>query len=77
MGRYYRLSKKISLEEEEEILDEIKCIEDVKEVEFVNETYCIKVATKDNQFLDVMSKTVNICSRVANGLELTFAGFAN
>ena len=36
----------------------------------------LKVITKDNQFLDVMSAAVNICNRVADGLELSFARFA-
>ena len=34
------------------------------------------VVTKDGQFSDVMSRAVNICSRVANGVELSFARFA-
>ena len=34
------------------------------------------VVTKDGQFSDVMSRAVNICSRVANGAELSFARFA-
>ena len=62
MGRIYRLSKKVSDKEANEILREIRELSDVEDA--------------DNQFLDVMSAAVNICNRVADGLELSFARFA-
>ena len=73
MGRIYRLSKKVSDKEASEILREIRELSDVEDAE---ETSGLKVITKDNQFLDVMSAAVNICNRVADGLELSFARFA-
>ena len=76
MGRIYRLSKKVSDKEANEILRETRELSDVEDAEFVEETSGLKVITKDNQFLDVMSAAVNICNRVANGLELSFARFA-
>ena len=76
MGRIYRLSKKVSDKDASEILREIRELSDVEDAEFVEETSGLKVITKDNQFLDVMSAAVNICNRVADGLELSFARFA-
>lgn len=62
MGRIYRLSKKVSDKEASEILREIRELSDVEDAEFVEETSGLKVITKDNQFLDVMSAAVNICN---------------
>ena len=75
MGRIYRLSKKVSEKVANEILREIRELSDVEDAEF-EESGGLKVVTKDNQFLDVMSAAVNICNRVADGLELSFARFA-
>ena len=66
----------LSDKEASEILREIRELSDVEDAEFVEETSGLKVITKDNQFLDVMSAAVNICNRVADGLELSFARFA-
>lgn len=76
MGRYYQLSKKITDEESEEILKEMKELDDVDSVELSKDSSCLMVATKDDQFSEVMGNAVNICSRVAGGLELSFSRFA-
>lgn len=76
MGRYYQLSKIVSAVEEQEILKEMKEIEDVKSVEITTDHTFMKVITKDDEYSDVMSKAVNICSRVGHGLEITFKRFA-
>ena len=68
MGRFYRLSKKISEQEASEITREIQNAEIVDGK--------VRVETKDNVFVDVMSTVVNIFSRVAGGCELSFVGFA-
>lgn len=74
MGRYYRMSKSVSEEQKSEILKEIRELKNVKSVEITDN--CIKVETEDGVFQDVMNTAVNICRRVANGCELSFAGFA-
>ena len=70
MGRFYRLSKKISEQEATEIVWEILELPDIQ-----NDGK-VRVETKDNVFVDVMSTVVNIFSRVAGGCELSFVGFA-
>ena len=70
MGRYYRLSKKLTVQRE------MREIADVEDVSIKADERMLFVVTKDGQFSDVMSRAVNICSRVANGAELSFARFA-
>ena len=74
MGRFYRLSKKISEQEASEIMREILELPDIQNAEIVDGK--VRVETKDNVFVDVMSTVVNIFSRVAGGCELSFVGFA-
>ena len=74
MGRFYRLSKKISEQEAAEIMREILELPDIQNAEIVDGK--VRVETKDNVFVDVMSTVVNIFRRVAGGCELSFAGFA-
>ena len=73
MGRMYRLSKKIS--ESNEILKEMKEINEAKRIGFTEDGSYLLVETSEGNYQDVMGKAVNICSRVANGLEISFAGF--
>ena len=74
MGRFYRLSKKISEQEASEITREILELPDIQNAEIVDGK--VRVETKDNVFVDVMSTVVNIFSRVAGACELSFVGFA-
>ena len=74
MGRFYQLSKKISEQEASEIMREILELPDIQNAEIVDGK--VRVETKDNVFIDVMSTVVNIFRRVAGGCELSFAGFA-
>ncbi|MDO5574747.1 MAG: hypothetical protein Q4G60_12305 [bacterium] len=76
MGRYYRLSKKISDEETSEIVKEVRELEDVREAEITKDYAMLKIVTQDDQYAEVMAKTVNICKRLGNNLEVTFAQFA-
>ena len=55
---------------------EMRVIADVDDVSIKSDERMLFVVTKDGQFSDVMSRAVNICSRVANGAELSFARFA-
>ena len=75
MGRYYRLSKKITEEQAEEILKETLEIDDVEKAEFVEDNSKILVTTEKEKYPDVMTRIVNIFSRVGKGCELSFAGF--
>lgn len=59
-----------------EILRETLELEDVEEAEYEAETQLLKIVTKDNQFAGVMTKVVNICSRIGKGAELSFAKFS-
>mgnify|MGYP005763191099 CR=1 FL=1 len=74
MGRFYQLSKKISEQEVTEIMREVLELPDIKDAEIVDGK--VRVETKDNAFVDVMSTVVNIFRRVAGGCELSFVGFA-
>ncbi len=76
MGRYYHLSKKLTEAQAEEVEREMREIEDVESVEINQEHTYMKVITKDDEFSGVMGSAVNICSRVADGAELSFSGFA-
>lgn len=79
MGRYYRMSKKVTEDQVKEILREtleLEDVEDVEEAEYEAETQLLKIVTKDNQFAGVMTRVVNICSRIGKGAELSFAKFA-
>ena len=73
MGRFYQLSKKISEQEASEIMLELP---DIRDAEIIDDRSRVRVETKDNVFIDVMSTVVNIFRRVAGGCELSFAGFA-
>lgn len=75
MGRYYRLSKKITEEMAEEILKETLEIDDVEKAEFAEDNSKILVTTEKEKYPDVMTRIVNIFSRVEKGCELSFAGF--
>ncbi len=75
MGRKYRLSKAVTEQQASEILREIEELPDVKTVEMTEDGHALAVETKDDVFGDVMSATVNICSRVGDGCELSFNGF--
>ena len=74
MGRFYQLSKKISEQEASEIMREVLELPDIQDAEIADGK--VRVETKDNVFVDVMSTVVNIFRRVAGGCELSFAGFA-
>ena len=76
MGRYYRLSKTLSEAEVSEILREVREIEEVDEAEYSEGYSKILVLTEKEIYPEVMTRIVNIVSRVGKGCELSFAGFA-
>nr|WP_294467404.1 hypothetical protein [uncultured Sellimonas sp.] len=76
MGRYYRVSKKLTEDMVTEILQEVTELPDVEKAEFVEDNTKILVLTQEEKYPDVMTRIVNIFSRVGKGCELSFAGFA-
>ena len=66
----------IDYQKSREVQREMREIADVEDVSIKADERMLFVVTKDGQFSDVMSRAVNICSRVANGAELSFARFA-
>ena len=76
MGRYYHLSKKLTEAQVAEVEREMREIDDVESIEVNGDYMYMKVITKDDEFSGVMGRAVNICSRVADGAELSFSGFA-
>ena len=76
MGRYYRLSKPITEEMAAEIIREAREVENVREAEFLEDCSKILVMTEKENYPEVMTKLVNIFSRVGRGCEISFAGFA-
>ncbi|MGO5051040.1 hypothetical protein ACTQ6A_00775 [Lachnospiraceae bacterium LCP25S3_G4] len=75
MGRYYHLSKVITDAESKEIEKEMKALKGVEIVEITQDHAYLKVIARENQFSEVMGNAVNICSKVARGVELSFAKF--
>ena len=71
-----KILKKISEQEASEIMREVLELPDIRDAELVDDRSRVRVETKDNVFVDVMSTVVNIFRRVAGGCELSFAGFA-
>ena len=76
MGRYYRLSKPITEEMAAEIVREAREVENVRKAEFLEDCSKILVVTEKENYPEVMTKFVNIFSRVGRGCEISFAGFA-
>ena len=76
MGRYYRLSRALSEAEASEILREVREIEEVDEAEYSEGYSKILVLTEKEKYPEVMTRIINIVSRVGKGCELSFAGFA-
>lgn len=76
MGRYYRMSKKVSENEAAEILREMRELGNVERVSLTDEKDHMLVFTKDGDFVNVMNAAVNICRRIAGGCELSFERFA-
>lgn len=56
MGRYYRLSKKLTEDESREVQREMREIADVEDVSIKADERMLFVVTKDGQFSDVMSR---------------------
>ena len=77
MGRYYRLSKSITEEMAAEILREAREVENVREAGFLEDCSKILVVTEKENYPEVMTRLVNIFSRVGCGCEISFAGFAD
>ena len=75
MGRNYRLSKSITEEMAAEIIREAREVENVREAEFLEDCSKILVMTEKENYPEVMTKLVNIFSRVGRGCEISFAGF--
>lgn len=55
MGRFYQLSKKISEQEASEIMREVLELPDIRDAEIIDDCSRVRVETKDNVFIDVMS----------------------
>ena len=76
MGRYYRLSKPITEEMAAEIVREAREVENVRKAEFLEDCSKILVVTEKENYPEVMTKLVNIFSRVGRGCEISFADYA-
>lgn len=75
MIRTYRFSKKITQEQAELIIKEMKGLDNVALVDITSDLSLLRVTTKDNEYRNVMWKAVNIVNRLTEGAELKFAGF--
>lgn len=76
MGRYYHLSKKVTDEQGKEIVREINELKNVQKVEITQDNCFVKIIAEEEQYADILTKAVNICRRVAEGVQLSFAKFA-
>ena len=63
MGRFYQLSKKISEQEASEIMREVLELPDIRDAEIIDDRSRVRVETKDNVFIDVMSTVVSALLR--------------
>lgn len=59
-----------------EILREAREVENVQEAELLEDHSKILVVTEKENYPEVMTRLVNIFSRVGRGCEISFAGFA-
>ena len=59
-----------------EIVREAREVEKVRKAEFLEDCSKILVVTEKENYPEVMTKLVNIFSRVGRGCEISFAGFA-
>lgn len=59
-----------------EILREAREVKNVREAKFLEDCSKILVVTEKENYPEVMTKLVNIFSRVGHGCEISFAGFA-
>ena len=59
-----------------EIIREAREVENVREAEFLEDCSKLLVMTEKENYPEVMTKLVNIFSRVGRGCEISFAGFA-
>lgn len=59
-----------------EIVREAREVENVRKAEFLEDCSKILVVTEKENYPEVMTKLVNIFSRVGRGCEISFAGFA-
>lgn len=76
MGRYYRLTRKISDEMASEILRELREFQEVHTAELTEENQYLLLRTDEDLYSFVATKALNICRRVGNGCEISFARFA-
>nr|WP_303180467.1 hypothetical protein [Lachnoclostridium phocaeense] len=70
------MSKSITEEMAAEIIREAREVENVREAEFLEDCSKILLMTEKENYPEVMTKLVNIFSRVGRGCEISFAGFA-
>ena len=57
------------------ILNEINELESVQTARITEDNMYLFVDTKDQQYPEVMTRALNICSRLGGKCELSFAGF--
>lgn len=76
-ARQYHLSKKITQEQADKVLQELQALEHVERAEIRTDSGHLLVKTQEEYYPDVMGRAVNICRRVAGGADLSFAGFVH
>lgn len=75
MGRWYHLAKTLAPDMEAIIMEEIRELPDVERADFSADKKYLLVETAGDKYPAVMTRILNICCRVGNGCELSFAGF--
>lgn len=75
MGRSYELSKKITPEQAEQVLSEIRALEDVEQAAFDESGKFLEISTKSQDYWEVMSTAVNIFRKVDSACNLSFSRF--
>lgn len=76
MGRYYRLTKKITDDMATEILRELREYEQVHTAEFTDGYKYLLVRAAEEDYSFVMTRALNICRKIGKGCEISFTRFA-
>lgn len=75
MGRWYHLAKRLTPDMETEIMKEVTELPDVEKAVLSTDKKYMLVDTAQDKYPEVMTRILNICCRIGNGCELSFAGF--
>ncbi len=75
MKREYSFAKAVNTEVAEQILEEVRNLDSVKEAVISEDGAFITIEANDDQYLDALTKTLNISSRFSKNQWVSFRRF--